>query len=347
MLNWKHKFHALLGKDMEDRKLRIINPLARFMNLDGLVSLSGQRTIFPFYHVVSDQQLPHLKHLYTYPSEAQFEKDLEDLLRTFEPISIDEYLDGRLSPGKKRRMVLSFDDGLAECHHFIAPLLKSKGIPAIFFLNNDFIDNRNLFYRYKVSILIEYLGKHLSALRGAAEFLEIPEAQVKEAILMISYRQIPLLDAVALHVELDFAIYLRDQPVYMSTEDIEHLVRLGFQLGAHSMDHPEFYSMEVKKMVSQVSISMKDIRERFRLKTTCFAFPFTSDGVPERVIDEILDEGIAKVLFGTAGLKKTGRSNFIQRTPMEAWGLSAKRIIKSEYLYYLLKAPLGQNVYYK
>ena len=100
-------------------------------------------------------------------------------------------------------------------------------------------------------------------------------------------------------------------------------------------------------MVSQVSMSMKDIRDRFRLKTNCFAFPFTSDGVPERVIDEILDEGIAKVLFGTAGLKKTGRSHFIQRTPMEARGLSSRRVLKSEYLYYLLKAPLGQNLYYR
>jgi len=338
---------AVFGEDMEERKLRTINPLARFMNLNCLVSLSGQPVIFPFYHAVSDKQLPHLKHLYTYPSEAQFEKDLEDMLRTFEPISIDDYLDGSSSPGKKRRMVLSFDDGLAECHHFIAPLLKSKGIPAIFFLNNDFIDNRNLFYRYKVSILLEHLSKHPNALRGAAEFLEIPEYQVKEAILMISSRQIPLLDAVALHVELDFAIYLRDQPVYMSTEDIEHLARLGFQLGAHSMDHPEFFRMEVKRMVSQVSRSMKDIRERFQVKTKCFAFPFTSDGVPERVIDEILDGGIAKGLFGTAGLKKTGRRDFIQRTPMEARGLSARRVIKSEYLYYLLKVALGQSVYYK
>lgn len=332
---------------MEDRKLRTINTLARFMNLTRLVNLSGQHTIFPFYHVVSDQQLPHLKHLYTYPNEAQFEMDLELMLRTFEPISIDEYLNGISSPGKKRRMVLSFDDGLAECHHFIAPLLKSKGIPAIFFLNNDFIDNRNLFYRYKVSILLEYLNKNPGALQGAAEFLEIPQDQVKEAILMISYKQIPLLDAVALQVELDFAIYLRDQPVYMSTEDIEHLVRLGFQLGAHSMDHPEFFRMEVRKMASQVSKSMKDIRERFYVKTNCFAFPFTSDGIPERVIDEILDEGIAKVLFGTAGLKNTKRSHFIQRTPMEAMGLSANRVLKSEYLYYLLKAPLGQNAYYK
>lgn len=322
-------------------------PFARFLNTGWLASLTGQRTIFPFYHGVSNQDLPHLKHLYTYRSEEQFEKDLDAMLRTFEAVSIEDYLKDDLHKGKKRRMVLSFDDGLAECHQFIAPLLKSKGIPAVFFLNNDFIDNRGLFYRYKVSILVEHLSKDAHDLLGASEFLAIPTEQVRDAILMINYRQVPLLDAIALHVGLDFAMYLRDQPIYMSSEDVEHLVRLGFHLGAHSMDHPEFFNMEEKKMVAQMSRSMKDLHERFKVKPACFAFPFTSDGVPERVITEILEEGYAEVIFGTAGLKMTGNPNFIQRIPMEEGKFRARDLIRAEYLYYLLKTPFGRNHYFK
>ncbi len=332
---------------MEDRRLRTIVPFARFLNTGWLANLTRQKTIFPFYHVVSNQDLPHLKHLYSYRSEAQFEEDLEALLRHFEPISIEDYLKGESNLGKKRRMVLSFDDGLAECHHYIAPLLKSKGIPAIFFLNNDFIDNRGLFFRYKASILVDYLSRDPVALIGAAEFLAIPEEQVKNAILMINYRQVPLLDAISLHVGLDYAVYLRDQPVYMSTEHVNHLVKLGFHLGAHSMDHPEFFNMEEKKMVAQVSRSMTDLKERFKVDPACFAFPFTSDGVPERVIREILEDDIARVIFGTAGLKQTGSSDFIQRIPMEAGAFRARDLIRAEYLYYLMKAPFGRNHYFK
>ena len=140
---------------------------------------------------------------------------------------------------------------------------------------------------------------------------------------------------------------MRDQPVYMSTDQIKHLIKLGFHIGAHSSDHPEFHRMEVKNMEVLVSKSMTDLKERFHVKPACFAFPFTSDGIPERVIKEILEEGIADVIFGTAGLKKTGKPEFVQRIPMEALGLSARRVLKSEYLYYLLKAPLGQNAYFK
>jgi len=325
----------------------MILPFARMLNTGWLARFSGQNCIFPFYHVASSQELPHLKHLYTYPSEEQFEKDLEALLRKFEAVSVEDYLKGKTFTGKKRRMVLSFDDGLAECHHFIAPLLKSKGIPAVFFLNNDFIDNRGLFYRYKVSILVEHLVKERHALLAAAEFLAIPEEQVREALLIINYRQAPLVDAVALHVGLDFAVYLRDQPVYMSTEDVNYLLKLGFHIGGHSMDHPEFFNMEEKKVVAQVSRSMKDLEERFNVKPVCFAFPFTSDGVSERAVKEILAEGIAELIFGTAGLKKTANPNLIQRIPMEEGAYSARDRVNAEYLYYLMKAPFGRNHYFK
>ena len=344
---------------MEDRRIRTISPLAGTMSLRCLSGLSGHRTIFPYYHVVSDKELPHMKHLYAHRSESQFERDLEWLLRYFEPISIEDYLEdlkdgrkegsleNRKKNSRRRRMVLSFDDGLIECHQFIVPLLKSKGIPAIFFLNNDFIDNRGLFYRYKASVLIEHLNENSTAKVKAAEYMEIPSQQLKDAILMITHRQLPLLDALAMHVDLDWAVYLRDQPVYMSDDQIKHLIKIGFHIGAHSFDHPQFHSMEEKKMVAHVSKSVSDLQNRFGCKPACFAFPFTSDGVPERVIDEILDEGIAEVLFGTAGLKKTGKAGFIQRIPMEVRGLSAQRVLKSEYLFYLLKGPLGRNTYFK
>jgi len=332
---------------MEDRRLRTIAPLARFMNLKWLSFLSGQRTIFPFYHVVSDEVLPHMKHLYRYRTEKQFERDLEAMLQIFHPLSIEEYLKGDPGPGNKRTMLLSFDDGLIECRQIIAPMLRKKGIPAIFFLNNDFIDNRGLFYRYKASILIDHIQKDRKARSGAAEYMEIPEEQVENAILMITYRQIPLLDALALHVEMDDAIYLRDHPVYMSSKQIGDLVDWGFHIGAHGTDHPEFYAMEEKKIEAQVSKSVLDIRERFPMHPACFAFPFTSDGVPARIIHELLEEGIADVIFGTAGLKNTGCRNIIQRIPMEANNLPASRLLKAEHFYYLLKGLLGQNEYFK
>jgi peptidoglycan/xylan/chitin deacetylase (PgdA/CDA1 family) len=317
------------------------------MSLRSLQGISGQGTIFPFYHLVSCTPPSHVKYLYNVRSEKEFASDLENMLKYFEPVSITDYLDNRSLPNRKRRMVLTFDDGLAECHQVIAPMLKSKGIPAIFFLNNDFIDNRGLFFRYKASVLIDHLKNDACGYVLAAEFLAITEEQVKEAILMIRYNQQPLLEELARIAELDDAAYLKSQRVYMTTEQVRDLLKWGFHVGGHGLDHPEFYRMGDKEIISQVSKSMRDLQERFRVKPALFAFPFTSDGIPERVIDQLLEEGVADVLFGTAGLKRTGRDRFIQRISMESLDRPALQVLKAEYLYYLLKAPLGKNHYFR
>jgi len=335
-------------------------PLSGLMNPGMLARLTGQRCIFPFYHVVSDQDLPHIKNLYAYPDEKQFEADLEALLKRFTPISIQDYLDEQENGGGKKKrkpgMVLSFDDGLSQCHSFIAPLLKQKGVPAMFFLNNDFIDNRGLFYRYKASALLEHLRKNSSLLSQAADYLAIPENQVYTAIMMINSRQLPLLDGLALHVEMDDALYMRDYPVYMSSEQVRHLMNLGFHVGAHGSDHLEFQRMEEKHMEAEAAISMKGIVEEFACSPALFAFPFSSDGVPEKVVRALLREGGIDVLFGTAGLKIAGNPHFIQRIPMEVSpspralfrhkrNYSVREVLGAEFLYYMAKGVVGRNHY--
>jgi len=330
---------------MEDKRRKRISRFADFSSLRGMVALSGKTTIFPFYHTVSDRPLPHIRHLYDCKDRQQFEQDMEFLLKYYAPVSIEDYLSQKA--GRKRRMVLSFDDGLAECHSYIAPYLRKKGVPAIFFLNNDFIDNRDLFHRYQASLLTELVQRDSHARLKAAEFLVIPESQVVEAIRMIRFRQKPLLDSLCLDLEFDPARYVRDQPIFMDTEQIRDLVDWGFHLGAHSANHREFFEMEPRRIPSEVSRSMTDLKRRFRVTPACFAFPFTSDGVPENLVDELLREGTVDVVFGTAGLKNTGMDRFIQRIPMEKLYLPAGRLLRTEYLYYLLKALVGQNNYYK
>ena len=67
----------------------------------------------------------------------------------------------------------ALDDGLSGCHRYIAPLLRKKGIPASFFLNNRFIDNKSLFYRYKASLLVHQVKKDCRSRERVAEF-QIP-----------------------------------------------------------------------------------------------------------------------------------------------------------------------------
>jgi peptidoglycan/xylan/chitin deacetylase (PgdA/CDA1 family) len=322
---------------------QILLSMARPVSLNRLINWSGQRIIFPFYHTVSPQPLPHISYLYRVFKPAEFERDLEQLLKCFEPVSLGDYLDHSEEKGGKRRMVLTFDDGLKGCHQYIAPLLKKKGVPALFLLNNKFLDNRTLFFRYKASLLVHQVREDCRAREQVAAFLRIRQELVEPSILLVDYNQRALLDSLARELGLDFSSYLRSRPVYMDSSEVKELMDWGFDMGGHSVDHIDFRSLEPNEMMEQVKISMEDLQQRFGIQTGYFAFPFTSDGIPKRVIETLLEEGIVKALLGSAGLKRTGHPAFIQRIPMEQLGTPGFEGLKAEYLYYLLKRTVGKD----
>ena len=101
---------------------------------------TGLDVIFPFYHAVSKISLPHMVNLYPIRTPQEFESDLDYMLRYFEPVTMSDYLSGSVKVNKdKPPMVLSFDDGLVQCYDEVMPILKSRSVPATFFLNNAFI----------------------------------------------------------------------------------------------------------------------------------------------------------------------------------------------------------------
>ncbi len=317
------------------------------IRLDRFARWTGQPVVFPFYHVVSDEPLSHVAHLYRQLRVEEFLRDLEEMTSVFEPVSLKEYLDSlsgdQVTRKGKRRMALSFDDGLAECHSIVAPILRRKGIPATFFLNNQFIDNRGMFFRFRVSILADAIRKDPALSVAAAQYLGIREGAVLRAILMVNRDQEVLLDGLAGELGVDLEGYQKTRQVYMSSPQVAELLDWGFEIGGHSMDHKDFRELGDAEMAEQVKESVEDLCQRYGAPTRYFSFPFTSDGVSRQVIESLLTEGQAEVLLGTAGLKRTGNPRFIQRIPMEEYTAPASDALKAEYLYFLLKAPLGKN----
>jgi len=129
------------------------------------VSVLGKLTrtnlIIPYYHLVSNEDVLHVKHLYSYKNVNQFINDLDFIIKNYVPVTLNDVLDfiknGRSFP--RRSFLLTFDDGFREMYDVVAPILIRKGIPATFFINSGFIDNKELFYQHKASILKEHFQK--------------------------------------------------------------------------------------------------------------------------------------------------------------------------------------------
>lgn len=248
------------------------------------------------------------------------------MLKYFEPMHPDEL--ENLPSIQKNKFLLSFDDGLKEMFEIVAPVLKQKGIPAIFFINSDFTDNKKLFYRYKVSVLIHKLKL------SAAE---------KKRFLNFKYADIKEIDQYAEKNGIDFYAFLKNQQPYLSTMQIKKMSADGFIFGGHSIDHPQYSEISIDEQIRQTKESIQFVKQITGQEKNYFAFPFTDEGVNEQFfisMHRIRDLNL-RYTFGTAGLRQPGDMH-LQRIPMEIKNYSANQILNSEYRWYMIKKMLGR-----
>jgi peptidoglycan/xylan/chitin deacetylase (PgdA/CDA1 family) len=316
----------------------------QFIPLDCLMKLTRQNHLLPFYHLVSDSEVLHVKHLYKVKSTKEFNKDLDFYLKHYTPIDFTG-----IGNQRHKTFLLTFDDGLAEFYDVIAPILLKKGIPAVCFLNSDFIDNKDLFYRYKASVLIEELNnkRNQTNLRKEIDnwFLNHNLHNNSSSLLSLSYLQRNYLDELASLIGVDFSLYLKEKKPYLTSEQIQKLIRQGFHFGAHSIDHPQYVELDQETQIRQTVESINTVQTRFSLPYKLFSFPFTDSGVSANFFRQIYDNNVhaADFTFGCSGLKKDMFDSHLQRIPMEIEDFSASDIIYGEYFYYILKSIFNKN----
>jgi peptidoglycan/xylan/chitin deacetylase (PgdA/CDA1 family) len=312
-----------------------------------LADSTRQKIILPFYHAISNENLSHIKHLYPVRNEQTFRKDLDFFLKNYNPIDVHQlqaHIDGKQKI-KANSFFLSFDDGLSEIFHMVAPILLEKGIPATFFLNSAFIDNKDLFYRYKASLLIDALKEKQYSdvvLNEVKSHLEQNRSlNLHEQILSVNYNNKFVLDKLAELLEVSYTSFLQNNKPYLTSEQIKTLIKQGFTIGAHSIDHPQYNTISLEEQVTQTKKSVQYIADTFGVTKNIFAFPFTDNGVSIPFFDAI--HPYVDLTFGTAGMKKDVVKTNLQRIPMEQNNRSASSIIYNQYAYYLAKFSFGKN----
>lgn len=311
---------------------------------------SCQRPMIPVYHVVGDHPRPHYRHVLEWTGTDAFSRDMDFLLRHYSPLDLKQLMDairdGR--PMSNRTFHVTFDDGLRDTWINAGPVLRRKGIPATFFLNTAFIDNRAMGHRHKASLLIERLSREPAGERRGrvARILDdagIPGRTEERRINRVRYPQAGLLDAIARILEVDFAAYLAERQPYMTGGDIEDLIRSGFTIGAHSIDHPHYAELSPDEQLRQTRESVEYLVGRFSLGYRAFAFPYTDKGASPALFDAARATGLVDISFGTYSVREDSCRWSLQRTMIDGYGLSARQRITNAYLGYALRAMVGRG----
>jgi len=285
----------------------------------------------PVYHCVSDENLPHLNHIIQYKNVKQFENDLDYFLQYFQFVNWDEFKEffkGNFKT-KKKIALLTFDDGFREFYDTVAPILERKGIFAINFINPSFIDNKDLMFRCKASLIVDTIKTSKNT-----------ELNI-ENILKINYQNKNELDKIAENLEIDFDSYLKKQKPYLDFDQLKTLVKKGFGISAHSWDHPLYCELSPEDQMNNTVKSIQYMKEH-QFSDDSFAFPFTDFGVQKEFFETLFKNEIISYSFGSAGIKTDSISKNLQRIPMET-GENAVRILKKEIAYFKFKKLLNKN----
>lgn len=251
---------------------------------------------------MSDADLPHIRPLYPYKSIVQFEKEMDFILRNYKSLSLFE-LSSYVSPNPAFH--LTFDDGLAACYDIIMPILLRKGIHATFFINNDFVDNKALFYRFKTALIINEIEHNSKYLSLVATHLQCkPDlALVKQRLKSLNQHFTKDLDLMGTSVGLDFEAFLRQQRPYLNTEQIKDMIAKGFTVGAHSQSHPNYDSLSLEEQIQETAASIQGIQRDYGLGYTAFAFPFSDSKISKEFTTQIKGLFPSIQLFGIKGIK--------------------------------------------
>lgn len=282
-----------------------------------LTSLVPRDLVVLYYHVVAEKPLPHIRHLYPHKTAIEFEADVIYLKKNYRLPTLEQYFEEAKTPAPRRRqsdrpsVILTFDDGMAECFDLVRPILLHHNVPCVFFITKAFIDNEEIFYRHKVSLCIDSLVR-----RGADDQARCLKEAGKELGLEFGslnvfstwIRALHLSDeewidgaGEALGIFSERAQY--GSPLYMTSNQIRQLHADGFTIGGHSLRHAEFSELSGRQIESEIVQSCAFASRLLGLTGVPFAFPFSADGVDRNMLQSISDRNPSVTrMFGTGGL---------------------------------------------
>lgn len=304
-----------------------------------------KQTVFPYYHIVRDDQVAHIENLYQFKNCKQFLNDITILNKNYKPIIPRDLLDNK---NLKNNFLLSFDDGLKEVYTVIYPILKKNNLKAIFFINPNFVDNNEGLYKHYISIIITHLKNNnfekstMDKISKELSFTFSSVEEFKQKFINIKFSEREKIKNVLEIVNIDIEAYLKEQQPYITKKQIQEMINEGFYFGGHTMSHPPLNQLSHDEQKKEIIDSINWLKENFNINYSLFAFPFSDKTISKQLLTELFEYDKNIKLFGNSGLKKDFDKRIIQRFSLENPKKQTEKQIVTENLYKYFNKLIGK-----
>jgi peptidoglycan/xylan/chitin deacetylase (PgdA/CDA1 family) len=172
---------------------------------------------------------------------------------------------------------MTFDDGYPDWPTVIAPALKARGLPATFFVTTSQLRGQPMWSERIATLLRKGRPAALQSLHPAIPHVDWSNSQTREAAVepvtaCLKYLRLPFRDALIDRMEHACQTRLEEVPIFRP-EHLRTLHDLGFDIGAHTVDHPILTYCTESEARLEISRARDDLSELVGADVRHFAYP--------------------------------------------------------------------------
>jgi peptidoglycan/xylan/chitin deacetylase (PgdA/CDA1 family) len=253
---------------------------------------SGMKAVM--YHYVREAQpdLPHFRYLHV----QDFERQLEHFAEYHGFVARDAFFASLETGTPVPGMVLTFDDGFADHHDIVLPILERLGLWGLFFIPTAMYATGRLLDVHRIHLL---LGRHggiamLAALEElltpamlshehVQEFRELTYTRQDNDAATTRFKRIlnyfiayehrgPVLDRLMQRFWPDEAALTRR--FYVTPQGLRRMHGRGMVIGSHGANHLVFSKLDLALQTLEIEQSFEFLGQVLEEKITTFCYPY-------------------------------------------------------------------------
>jgi peptidoglycan/xylan/chitin deacetylase (PgdA/CDA1 family) len=219
-------------------------------------------------------------------SEAAFSGQIELLARDYHPISLNDAVK-HLRNGEdfpKRSVVITFDDGYADNYEYAIPILDRAGVPAVFYVTVDCVENRRLPWPSRLRFAFRTTHVESWSQRqtpeSSARSWSLSDPLLREQAFLAASDTCCRLSGAAqsefvnrVEHELEAGLPTHFGSLMMTYDQVRSLAGRGHVAGSHTMTHPNMAYLKSEDAHRELAESKQRLELQLNSPVMHFSYP--------------------------------------------------------------------------
>ncbi len=222
-----------------------------------------------------------------------FESALRFLTKYYTPVRLQDVLtESNEHKLPLRPVLVTFDDAYASVREVAAPLCKQYGVPAVFFVNAAFLDNRQLALDNLVCYAANVMG--LSTINVAADRVTARKGVELLSVEDVFNRFLPTISLAAREAFRKALVELlgtretelaAQAQLYLTSRQLRDLTGFDFEIGNHTLTHISCRSLTQQDLDGEIDRNKTELEALSGQDVRSFSVPY---GCAKDLPDELV-----------------------------------------------------------